>query len=261
MFKLLVYFLLLVSVSLYGQPVVESATQSSGSGTSSTVDMPGTRPDGDLYYLIGCKDDASVAFTIPTPAADHWRLETDFPLSGSVRITIWHWVGASEPASYTITHDSEITEFTVLHISNSEPNNINWTFINENGNGANAVMNHYNTVVANQLVIGAICVDRDAVTAAATSTGPATLVDRGVGGGGGANDVGFGTVTGVNASAGDPHTDTPAWTHADDEFLQYYIDIYEAGSIWGKGVYGIFDYQEILGQDELNIDEVIGVTK
>ncbi len=102
-------------------PTITSSTESNADGTQTTVTMPVTRPDGDIFLAIGVKDDDDAWTSIDAA----WGTAIFDQASGTnQRTAMWAWKGASEPASYTIDHDSEFTQFTVLHIEGGNADDI-----------------------------------------------------------------------------------------------------------------------------------------
>ena len=182
-------------------PVVVSNTVSTGSGTSTTVDMPSTKPDGDLYIVFGFKDD-DPEFTLPTPAADHWTEIASVENGSQVRIMAWHFVSSSEPASYTVTHDNEVTVFVVCRITGANTGDPIELPATVSSTGANSVVTHFNTVNNNALILASVAVDRNDVTAIPTGgIAPVSYSSISFGGSGGANDVGYGVAEGSLATA------------------------------------------------------------
>jgi hypothetical protein len=210
-----------------GFPAIESLTETAGSGTSTTVNMPSTRPDGDLYICVGHKDDDQ-EFTIPTPAADHWTEIASVSDGTQVRSMAWWWEGASEPASYAITHDSEITHFEIIRISGADTTTPIDTFHAVGSSGANAQVQHNSTTNAKCLILACASVDRDGVDhAPEDGDWPVFYTPLTTGGAGGANDVGWGLAYGGHEASGDPHigTDNPNWEHGTDEYALIWIAI------------------------------------
>lgn len=74
-------------------PTIESTTLTTN---TTTVAMPATRPDGDLYVCIAMNGDNG-AFTAPAAWTDICGI------ADRAAINAWYRIGDSEPASYTIT--------------------------------------------------------------------------------------------------------------------------------------------------------------
>ena len=96
-------------------PVVESVTISTFAGlpSSFTVDMPATRPDGDLYLCVVCSLDENEFGTVDAS----WNsIATE---GGGVpshpRIHAWQWVGSSEPSSYTVNLDAHSSGMAIIY--------------------------------------------------------------------------------------------------------------------------------------------------
>lgn len=97
-------------------PVVESATLSklTSNGDTLTVDMPATRPDGDLYVVILGKDSAEAWVTIPGKWNSILEHNGD---EATTRIGAWWWRGDSEPASYLVEFSNDQVFSVVYHLS------------------------------------------------------------------------------------------------------------------------------------------------
>jgi hypothetical protein len=192
-------------------PVFQDATLSSGSGTSSTVTMPATRNDGDFFVCIGAKDDNDAWTGIDAK----WNEITQISQGTQQNLGAWWWVGASEPASYSISHDNEITEYCILRYTGAS--GIHGTPTTGTGNSANGDAPDFTPTLADTAIIRGISVDRDAVTATQPTEDAAV-------GGGGANDVGLG-VSHEAGPAADTAAGTAAFTHATDEWSSITIAI------------------------------------
>jgi hypothetical protein len=102
-------------------PVIADHVESNngGSGTSTTVNTTPTRPAGDVYIVVGTKDDDD-AWVLPTPP-DWGTPVYDVGMGAAARHTVWAFVGPDPvPASYTIDHDNEGTEFTFMHLTGAD---------------------------------------------------------------------------------------------------------------------------------------------
>jgi len=82
--------------------VRESVTLSAGSENNvCTLNMPATRPDGDLYIAIICKDDDNLL----TDPAGWNEVLNSAGTAGFTAAAYFGWrVGSSEPATYSFTH-------------------------------------------------------------------------------------------------------------------------------------------------------------
>ncbi|MDH3230618.1 MAG: hypothetical protein OEN55_12580 [Alphaproteobacteria bacterium] len=116
-------------------PVVESTVESSGNGTTTTVNTTATRPDNDVYIVVGSKDGDTVWTSIP---ADWGTAIYDVAMGTQARHTVWAFKGASVPASYTIGHDNEVTEFTFMHLTGANGDDIVEAFNSASGSGTTA---------------------------------------------------------------------------------------------------------------------------
>lgn len=100
-------------------PVFESLTITESTATSHTVNMPTTRPDGDLYVCVFATDRAD---TTPTVDAG-WTLITligDDANNYSGGGAYW-WIGDSEPATYTVGTENGATDFGIFRYSGADP--------------------------------------------------------------------------------------------------------------------------------------------
>ena len=102
-------------------PVIESTVESSGSGTQTTVTTTATRPDNDVYVVVGTKDDNNAWESIP---GDWDTAIYDLAMGNAARHTVWAFKGVGVPASYTIGHDDEVTEFTFMHLTGADGDGI-----------------------------------------------------------------------------------------------------------------------------------------
>ena len=101
-------------------PVVESTTPSNlDAGTAFIMDMPATRPDGDLYIAIAGKDDDLDFAVVPS----NWNLVYSLTGGNQVRHSVWWWIGSSEPASYTLGNDNEDYSGAIIRISGADTSN------------------------------------------------------------------------------------------------------------------------------------------
>lgn len=142
-------------------PVPASSTESSGSGTSTTVDMPVTRPDGDIFCAIGVKDDNDAWSSIDAA----WGTAVFDIASGAVvRLAMWAWKGASEPASYSIGHDNELTNFTILRLTGGNADDIIGAFATATGDGVQATAPEATPANSNTLALRIFGVDRSAIS-------------------------------------------------------------------------------------------------
>ncbi len=197
-------------------PTVTSTTINRQTSNSTTLvfNMPATRPDGDLFLALGFKDDDDAWTGIPS----NWEEEIFQEAAGTAaRLGAWWFVGNNEPASYSLTQDNEVATAIILRIEGARLDLPINKFATANGSGANQVAPAATPTVAETLVIRAIAVDRDAVTA----TQPTELS---AGGGGGAGDVGDGSSR-EDGPAADTTTGTAQFTHATDEFASATICI------------------------------------
>lgn len=199
------------------QPVFESNTKSENTtdAASLTIDMPATRPDGDLYLFLLMKDGTGDFGGID----GSWDSIFNETSLGNVRFGAWQKIGSSEPASYSVTHASEQSVCNVLRISGAHATTpINVSETDSGAASANVDAPDATTTVALTLGIRALCADNVDVTGT-----PSTEIVKGrtSSGGGG---VGYG----VSWEAGpDPAgaTGTATFTNAADGFLSATIAI------------------------------------
>jgi len=180
--------------------------EQTGNSTTLTVNMPAVRPDGDLFIAICFKDDDPAWTGIPSNWIEIFQV-TD---GAQCRLGAWWFVGDAEPASYSLTMDSEIGVATVLRIAGARLDAPIDDFDTDTQSSIDATSPASDTTIADTLVIRAAVVDRDAITATQAT-------ERTKGGGGGAADVGYGVSTAIQASIGT--TGTSVFTNASDEWV------------------------------------------
>lgn len=147
-------------------PVIASTTESTGSSTSTTVTMPATRPDGDIFCAIGVKDDDDAWSSVDAA----WGTAVfDISTGAAVRHTMWVWKGASEPASYSIGHDDELTNFTVLRITGGNADDIIEAFGTATGDGVLATAPEVTPTNGNTLALRTFGVDRSTISSLPTT--------------------------------------------------------------------------------------------
>lgn len=198
-------------------PVIESSTVSSGDGgTTLTVVMPATRPDGDLYIAFCMKDDDPDWSGIP----GNWTsIHTDNEGAGSPRYHAWWWIGSSEPATYTLTSDDERAISVVVRISGADSiNPIHLTGITT-GSSSNASAPDITTTLKVTLVLRAMALDGKAVTGT-----PATTLEMGSSGGDSTNRVGY-AVSAADGPNPAGATGTAQFTHNSDTWVSATIAI------------------------------------
>lgn len=117
-----VAFTLEIPVAPGAVPVVESVTHTDGGGNTVgiTFNMPGTRPDGDLYLAFITKDEASGSPEEPTLAG--WTKLEYLTSSGGTPThsgILFYRVGSSEPATYATGGEtgSEYHKVAVIRVS------------------------------------------------------------------------------------------------------------------------------------------------
>ena len=199
-------------------PVIASSTESSGSGTSTTVNMPATRPDDDIFIAIGSKDDDNAWSSVPGA----WGAAVlDIGQgTGEHRLTLWAWKGATEPASYGISHDNEITEFTILRLTGGDENDIIEASGSNTGDSAQATAPDITPTNSNTLALRVFGCDRRTF-----SNLPAT-VEVNVGAGG-AGDVSL-AVSFADGPAGGSGTGTATGDlSATDEWIAFTVCVNE----------------------------------
>ncbi len=180
-----------------------------GNTTSLAVNMPATRPDGDLFIAICMKDDNVDWTGMP----DKWHNLFTRSDPTNVRMNAWWWVGDDEPASYTLTMDSENATAVVLRVLGARLDNpLNGLVPSiSTGFGTNALAPDFTVNVADMLVIRCAVVDRDGITAT-----PDTEVTSG--GAGGSSAIGWG-ISRLDGPAIDTAVGTAAFTNASDEWV------------------------------------------
>ena len=174
--------------------------------TTLTVDMPATRPDGDFFLAICFKDDNPAWTDIPP----NWTEIFQTPDVTNVRLGAWWWVGDGEPASYSLTMDSEIATSVVVRIDGANLQVPIDDFDTATGSSTNALAPESTVTQADTLVIRAAAVDRDDIT----GTQATELAKGGLGG---ANDVGHGVSAENGPASGG--TGTAEFTNDTDEWV------------------------------------------
>lgn len=106
--------------------VVESVTETlvGANDSTPTFNMPGTRPNGDLYVASLAADGSTTTYFNNAAAAGwtHYGASGN-GLEGTVGISNLYRVGSSEPASYTWTGATEEYVFYVYRFSGAESGN------------------------------------------------------------------------------------------------------------------------------------------
>lgn len=186
--------------------VRESATLSSGTENNvCTVNMPATRPDGDLYICFLCKDDTN---NVTDPAGWNELVNGDVG-TGSGYIG-WR-IGSSEPATYSWTHGggSESWNGCVIRYSGVNASTpFGSQTITPGGNaGAGGVTAAFPVITAEESdsKILRICLT-DTVVATGYGTGSGTFVTTNTTAGAGWSCVGFGEEDSPGASSNTPAT-------------------------------------------------------
>lgn len=188
-------------------PVSTTGSAQGSNATSITVDMPATRPDGDLYVMIVGKDS-----TVAIQEHASW---TTIGLSPGVDdpgfYAAWR-IGASEPASYTVTGDSEhwvaaVMRFAAADVNTADPIDVVATTF-DSGNGSTIDCPTATPTVTGGLCIRAGAVDTDAMDAAMAGSGHTDIHDANSAGSSGANTVSIG-ISGMDA---DTTASTPVGT-------------------------------------------------
>lgn len=152
-------------------PVVESTTGTTGNSATATFTMPATRPDGDIYIGV-IHTDGPRTFS----GVDAGWTSIVGPVQNDCTLQMWWWVGASEPASYTVTiSSSERYHTEVWRISGADtttPINVSGS---STGTSTTATAPDVTTTGDATLVLRSAAADR--VTISAT---PATEAYKGV---------------------------------------------------------------------------------
>lgn len=96
------------------EPVIQAnrGENEEDSGTNqAVVNMPSTRPDGDLYFMLYSHDGDSA------PSLTGWNQLASAEHSGggsAATIGVWWRYGSSEPATYTVTHSGGTEKFSAV---------------------------------------------------------------------------------------------------------------------------------------------------
>ncbi len=200
------------------RPVVASTTvnEQTTASTTLTVNMPETRPEGDLFACFAFKDDDPAWTSIPSNWTEIFQIDQG---TAGPRLGLWMWEGGpTEPTSYALGQDNEIAASVVLRITGSDAASPLDTFGTDTGSSANADAPDVTVGVPNTLVLRACAVDTDAVTATQAT-------ERAKGGGGAAGDVGYGVSTDDGPASGG--TGTKQFTHSTDTWVTATVTIRE----------------------------------
>lgn len=102
-------------------PVLESSTVTklSSAGTSFVIDMPGTRPDDDLYVCSVATADITAFTGVPS----NW-IEILTAGSTGLRHASYFWRGSSEPSTYTLTQVSAESAAVIHRLTGSDPDDL-----------------------------------------------------------------------------------------------------------------------------------------
>lgn len=161
-------------------PAIESTVESSGSGTSTTVTTTAPRPDNDVYIVVGTKDGNGAWSSIPADWGT--AIYDEARGNNTVRHTVWAFKGASVPVSYTISHDNEVTEFTFMHLTGADGDDIVAAFNSANGSGITATAPAATPTNGNTLLIRTFGADKQTLGNSSEGT-----TDVNVGNGGNAD--------------------------------------------------------------------------
>lgn len=190
-------------------PVFESSTLSlnAANATTLTVDMPATRPDGDLYLFVAGKDGGDDFTGIDASWTEIHSLDN----AANHRLHAWFKIGSGEPASYALTTDSQESWGIVIRISATAGT----LGINADGivtfNGVDQSAPDITTTQDETLVIRIMNLDTDIVTATPVTEIVATSTS---GGGAGSVSIGASRETGPNPAGA---TGTAQFTHVSDD--------------------------------------------
>lgn len=139
------------------QPSIVQSQTSSGSGTSTTVTMPTGVTDDNIILIHGSKDDNNAWSSVPT----EWGTAVfDQALGTAARQTLWAYPASSEPASYSISHDSEVTAFGVIELQGGDKDDIIEAFAASDGSGTTATAPSSTPTNSNTLVFRFFASDR-----------------------------------------------------------------------------------------------------
>jgi hypothetical protein len=141
-------------------PVIESVTTSVVVGdTTFTLNMPATKPDGDLYVAIVGKDD-DPSFT----AHSSWTNEVYNNETGGAqgpRGGVWWRIGSNESASYDWTGDNEEWAGIVLRISGFSLNNVLDSVVTSVGETGAPVHPDATPTYSDSLILRVAAIDTD----------------------------------------------------------------------------------------------------
>lgn len=147
--------------------VIESATftRTVGRQTSFVVDMPATRPDGDLYIFLGGMGNSVNWSVIPA----NWT-ELVFQGNTPAGCAAHHWLGDSEPATYTLSQNFAASWCVVYRISGFKASAPINTFGSTGITDTNVPLAPVTTTLANCLILAGITVDAKRVNGTPTTT-------------------------------------------------------------------------------------------
>ncbi len=171
----------------------QQSTSDTSNGTTFTMNMPTTRPAGDLYIALMCKD-GSNSNQITPPAGGGWTEITGSDVQG---FGAYYKIGANvsggnEAASYTwVGATSEQWYGTIVRISGVDTTTpINASTVTSSTSNATPTYPAITPTANKTLIIRAEGNDTDAPSATAWVPAGHTKIDSG-GTGGGADDCGF----------------------------------------------------------------------
>jgi hypothetical protein len=132
-----------------------------------------------VYVVVGTKTGDEAWSSVP---ADWGTAVYSQILNNKGRLTVWAFKGASVPASYTIGHPTEDTEFTFMHITGANGDDIVEAFGSGSLRSTSATAPSVTPTNDNTLLIRAFSADGETLGNSSEGT-----TDVNVGGGGASN--------------------------------------------------------------------------
>lgn len=238
--------------------VIESVTETTGGATSTSreVDMPATRPDGDLYIIIYTVDVDGVSPNTYMEAG--WTQIEFIKTLNYGQFGVEYRIGSSEPASYTLYHpQSENSNAVIIRLSGAEGTPTITSIADSNWASASTKNVLGVTYTGNSLILAAVTGHADSI---AVDTAGSLTQQSLINGSGFSPSLAVFSIQGTGGtSPTDTAVDCPLGTRY---FAGITIAIQEAASGWSAGsVMGILpsNIAKINGIDIANIAKVNGI--
>ena len=138
---------------------VRSYSVGTDNDPSSVVDKPSGTLEGDLMIIWISLDGGGSSFSCSGWTALYSNLDSDKHSSG----LLWKIAGASEPSTYTVTHDDERSQWGVVAIQDHDGIDVNGSDFSD-ADEANAVCPSVTTTTADTLLLRFASADAGDVT-------------------------------------------------------------------------------------------------